>query len=271
MAGVDTPAILLKGAAYLLANLPPSRGRLFSDIDILVPKRALPAVESALMLAGYATTHHHPHDQRYYRRFMHELPPMRHVKRMTLLDVHHTIVPESSRIRLDASALFRAAVPLAGRDDLAVLDAADMLLHSAVHLFHNEEFTHGLRDLVDIDALFRHFGATAGFTEKLADRAADLGLLRPLYYALRWTWRLFDTPVPASLLLASRNAAPSMPVRGLMDLLLSRALMPTASDPSTLWARRALYLRGHWLKMPVPLLAWHLTMKAFRREPPREQ
>ncbi|HEY7787425.1 MAG TPA: nucleotidyltransferase family protein, partial [Casimicrobiaceae bacterium] len=28
--------VLLKGAAYLLAGLPPSRGRLFSDIDILV-------------------------------------------------------------------------------------------------------------------------------------------------------------------------------------------------------------------------------------------
>ena len=57
---VDTPVILLKGAAYLLAGLPPSRGRLFSDIDILVRKEALPAVESALMLAGYATTHHQP-------------------------------------------------------------------------------------------------------------------------------------------------------------------------------------------------------------------
>jgi len=27
-----------------------------------------------------------------------------------------------------------------------------------------------------------------------------------------------------------------------------------------------LYLRGHWLKMPVPLLAWHLTVKSLRRE-----
>jgi len=77
--GLGFPVILLKGAGYLIANLPPSRGRLFSDVDILVPKAQLPAVESALMLAGYATTHHHPHDQRYYREWMHELPPMQHI------------------------------------------------------------------------------------------------------------------------------------------------------------------------------------------------
>jgi hypothetical protein len=27
-------------------------------------------------------------------------------------------------------------------------------------------------------------------------------------------------------------------------------------------------VRGHWLKMPMPLLAWHLTVKAFRRDEP---
>jgi hypothetical protein len=35
---------------------------------------------------------------------------------------------------------------------------------------------------------------------------------------------------------------------------------------STRFARRLLNLRGHWLKMPVPLLAWHLTVKSLRRE-----
>jgi hypothetical protein len=49
---LDVPVILLKGAAYLVADLPPARGRFFSDIDILVPKGRLPDVESALMLDG---------------------------------------------------------------------------------------------------------------------------------------------------------------------------------------------------------------------------
>ncbi|MEO9135991.1 MAG: nucleotidyltransferase family protein [Casimicrobiaceae bacterium] len=263
---VGTPVILLKGAAYLLARLPPSRGRFFSDIDILVPKVVLPAVESALMLAGFATTHHHPYDQRYYRRWMHELPPMQHVKRMTVLDVHHTIVPETAPVRLDADKLFRSAIPLTGRDDFSVLAPADMVLHSATHLFHNEELTHGLRDLVDIDALLRHFGSDAHFWDDLVARAAELDLGRPLYYALRWTSRLLRTPVPAFATRAAERHAPSAPVNWLMDVLLAPALYPTADRRSTRWARRGLYVRGHWLRMPMPLLAWHLTVKTFRRE-----
>src|SRR6185312_6199387 len=45
--------ILLKGAAYMAADLPPAPGRLFTDIDILVPKESLPAVEQVLEFAGW--------------------------------------------------------------------------------------------------------------------------------------------------------------------------------------------------------------------------
>ena len=64
-AAADTGMILLKGAAYLMAGLPNSAGRLFSDVDILVPKSALTRVEGALLLHGWATTHHDAYDQRY--------------------------------------------------------------------------------------------------------------------------------------------------------------------------------------------------------------
>ena len=266
---VDTPTVLLKGAAYLLADLPPSRGRLFSDLDILVPRRVLPAVESALMLAGFATTHHHPYDQRYFREWMHELPPMQHVKRLTILDVHHTIVPPTSRVQLDASTLFRAAQVLSHSDGLSVLAPTDMVLHSATHLFHNEEFDRALRDLVDIDALLRHFGGEPRFFRALATRAADLNLGRPLYYALRWTSRLLATPVPDDVQAIVDTYGPAAPARALMDVVLENALRPTALRRSTRWARQAQYIRGHWLKMRMPLLAWHLTVKTFRRAAPQ--
>ncbi|HVF63861.1 MAG TPA: nucleotidyltransferase family protein, partial [Casimicrobiaceae bacterium] len=57
--------VLLKGAAYLAARLPAADGRVFGDIDILVPRASLRDVEAALMLAGWATTHHNSYDQRY--------------------------------------------------------------------------------------------------------------------------------------------------------------------------------------------------------------
>jgi len=55
---LSVPVVLLKGAAYLLAGLPAALGRTFADVDILVPRSRLAEVEAALMLAGWATTHH---------------------------------------------------------------------------------------------------------------------------------------------------------------------------------------------------------------------
>jgi len=267
LSSVEAKVVLLKGAAYLMGNLPAARGRHFSDIDILVPAPALPHVEAALMLAGFATTHLHPYDQRYYRRWMHELPPMQHVKRGTVLDVHHTIVPRTSRIRLDASALLRDAIPLTHVPGLHVLAPADMVLHSATHLFCNEDLSHGLRDLVDIDALLRDFGRDSSFWTFLVRRAAELDLRRPLHYALRWTTAALDTPVPATVVARNAHGAPNAIASAIMDVLLEHALHPDSARASTRRARRALYLRGHWLKMPLPMLAWHLTVKAMRRSP----
>jgi hypothetical protein len=95
-----------------------------------------------------------------------------------------------------------------------------------------------------------------------------MDLVRPLHYALRWSSRLLDTPVPAAALREIAGSAPGALPAALMDVLVKHALRPTMGRRSTRLARRLLYLRGHWLKMPVPLLAWHLTAKAFRREEP---
>jgi hypothetical protein len=217
------------------------------------------------MLAGFVTTHHHPYDQRYYRR-MHELPPMQHVKRGTVIDVHHAIVPNTSGIRLDGVKLLDAAVPLADGSRYFVLAPADMVLHSATHLFNNEDMTHALRDLVDLDVLLRHFAHDASFWPSLVARADTLDLRRPLHYALRWTSRLLRTPVPEAIADAGRAGAPACPVSIVMDRLLAHALRPSGRHAATRFARRLLFVRGHWLKMPVPMLAWHLTVKTFRRE-----
>ena len=261
------PIILLKGAAYLVADLPPSRGRLFSDIDILVAKDALPEVESALMLAGFATTHLHPHDQRYYRRWMHELPPMQHVKRSTVLDVHHTIVPETARVALDPRALFRAAVPLADPAGLSVLAPEDMVLHSATHLFHNEELTHGLRDLIDIDALLGHFGDRCGVLERTRLRArpsstsGDRSTTRCAGH--RGCLKRRCPPAPSR---TSRGTHQRDRFSRSWTRFSRRDCSRMPRNRATRRARRLLYLRGHWLKMPLPLLAWHLTFKALRGE-----
>src|SRR5579872_3326234 len=70
------PIVLLKGAAYALAGLPPAQGRIFQDVDILVPKASLADVEAALRLSGWMPARVDAHDERYYREWMHQIPPM---------------------------------------------------------------------------------------------------------------------------------------------------------------------------------------------------
>jgi hypothetical protein len=268
--GLGLPLILLKGGAYAMAGLEAGRGRLFSDIDILVPKDRLSQVESALMLHGWASNQHDAYDQRYYREWMHELPPMEHVRRGNVIDVHHAILPETAPCRPDPAKLRAAAVPIGteapGVDRLCMLAPHDMVLHSAVHLFWDGEFNHGLRDLFDLHRLLLEFGSRAGFWDGLAARAGELELGRPLFYALRYAIRLLGTPVPEAVLREAAFEAPPAPLLALMDALFLRGLMPphpSCADALSGLAHGMLYIRGNWLRMPPLMLSRHLFHKAF--------
>jgi len=266
LAELDIPLILLKGAAYVLAHLPTARGRIFSDIDILVPKNRLSAVEGALMLHGWASMHLDKYDQRYYRTWMHELPPMRHVKRLTAIDVHHAIVPETAAIHPDPEKLRATAESVDVEQDIRVLAPVDMVLHSAVHLFHDGEFENGLRDLIDIQRLLVHFGNVPSFWDSLIDRARELELTRPLFYALRYAEQMLGVSIPQEANLMIAAAGPNRTMMALMDCLFRRALIPdhaSCTDRFTAAAKQALYVRANWLRMPPLLLARHLFHKAF--------
>lgn len=266
LASVGMPVILLKGAAYVAAKLPAADGRLFSDIDIIVPKNSLNLVEAALMLHGWAATHHDAYDQHYYRTWMHELPPMQHIRRMTVIDVHHAILPETAALRPDPDKLRLAAQPVDGNQNLMVLAPIDMVLHSATHLFHDGELENGLRDLLDIDSLLRQFSALPSFWSDLVKRAIELELTRPLFYALRYAQMLLHSPIPAVASDAACIGRPGRVALVLADALFSRALVPphpSCSDRFTDVARKMLYIRANWLRMPPLLLSRHLLHKAF--------
>ncbi|MBV8603305.1 MAG: nucleotidyltransferase family protein [Pelomonas sp.] len=268
LAGLGTPLLLLKGAAYVAAGLPASLGRVFADVDILVPRARLSEAESALLLTGWIGAVHDAYDQRYYREWMHELPAMRHMERGTALDVHHTILPPTARLHPDPALLFEAAVALPDLPGVAVLAPTDMVLHSATHLFFDGEVDNLLRDLSDLDLLLRHFGAAPAFWLALVARARRLELTTPLRLALRHCRRVFATPIPAETFaaVAAERAVP------LLDFVYARALRPphaSAADRFSRLAARLLYLRGHWQRMPPLQLARHLMHKALF--PPRPQ
>jgi hypothetical protein len=265
--GLGAPVVLLKGAAYVMAGLPAASGRVFGDIDIMVPKAVLAPAESMLTQHGWMSSTPSAYDQRYYRQWMHELPPLQHVHRGTALDLHHAIVPQTARLRPDPRKLFERALPVPGHPGLQVLAPEDMVLHAMTHLFLNDDTSFALRDLSDLDLLLREFGPRAGFWEALVRRAVELDLTRPLYYGLRHCTRVLGTPVPAQAAAEVRLHAPAPPLARLMDAIWSRALRsphPSARAPGTAAALFALLVRGHWMRMPAALLVRHLAVKALR-------
>ena len=260
--------VLLKGAAYVAGGLLPAMGRVFSDIDIMVPKDRLAEVEAALMSQGWATTHHSAYDQRYYRQWMHELPPMSHLKRGSTLDVHHNILPLTVRRPPDADRLLMQSQPVPGADGLRMLGRADMVLHSMTHLFHNDDLSHGLRDLSDLDLLLRAFADDTSLWSQLVERAQVLHLQRPLAYGLWATRELLGTPVPDAALVQAGQAAALDVMTEPMRSLWRRALRTPHADaalPGQALAVLLLYVRAHWLRMPPLQLAYHLGYKAWKR------
>lgn len=264
---LNLPLVFLKGAAYVLAGNDAALGRVFSDIDILVPKQSLMEVEQALIFEGWKFGSLDAYDQMYYRKWMHEIPPMQHVQRHTSIDVHHNILPLTSSFCPDPNKLLENINKIEGQN-IWVLAPEDRVLHSAVHLFHEGEFDHGFRDLTDLDLLIKEFAYEEGFWLKLQNRATELNQEIPLYYALRFTTKILQTPVPVDVLEITEAYQANKLKRKVTDFVFLRALMPnhfTCSDSWTRYAHWFLYLRSHWLKMPWYLLIPHLSRKAWMR------
>lgn len=261
---IGVKLVLLKGAAYIQAGLPVSRGRLLSDIDIIVPAERIEEAEKALNAAGWESSYVDSYNERYYREWMHEVPPLANRKRGTTLDLHHTILPPTAAANIDAGLLFEDLVELA--PGIYGLSPQDMVIHSATHLFHEGEFHHGLRDLWDLDRMLRDFSSRdALFWDGLVARARQLDLLPSLFHGLNYAQTVFSTPVPPAV--QARAGSPGTSLRKpLMDFLFLRAFRPDQPEcrlPFTGLALNLLYIRSHFLRMPMRLLLPHLARKAW--------
>lgn len=251
LAPLAIPLILLKGTAFAAAGLDAARGRLIGDLDILVPRDRLAEVEAALLGNGWEWVKPDPYDDAYYRQYMHELPPLIHSARDRMIDVHHTILPLTARVKPDAGALITDAVPLA--DGLFTLSPADMLIHAAAHLFADGDLSGGVRNLWDIDRLIREHSITPEYWPQLIARARLHGLVPHVSRALRLSQHLFETPVDAFLAYEARKG----------DIFyMGRLLARNGWGQETRKILRlAFYIRSHWLRMPPLMLARHLWVK----------
>lgn len=268
LAGSGIPVVVLKGGAYLLGGFPNAAGRLTSDLDLLVPEARLAEAERLFHQAAWHSEAGDEYDEHYYRQWMHELPPLRHPHHGVTIDLHHNLSPRTGRLAIDAEELFARAVPLGSRTPFLRLADEDLVLHLCVHLFHDGEFHHALRELLDLDGVLRHCMVDDPDWERLLERAAQFGLMRPLYYGCHFSAELLRTPVPSRVqrhLLATVRRTPG---QRLAEAAMARCMLPAAGDAPTLGRRlaeTALLMRAHWLRMPPGLLLRHLVTQAWRR------
>ncbi len=242
LAALDVPVVLLKGTAYAAANLTPSVGRFIGDLDILVPRDRLDAVEAALFAAGWEWVKPDPYDDAYYRQWMHELPPMIHVTRDRMIDVHHTILPLTARQTPDAAAMIADSIALA--NGLRILSPEDRICHAAAHMLADGDLAGGLRNLWDIHGLL----AELGDRSMLVARAADHNLLPHVRQAMRLADHLY----------AGKAVGLSLFDQFVVRRLLARDEWGCETRKTL---RFAFFVRSHWLRMPPAMLARHLFTK----------
>ncbi|MCE2572323.1 nucleotidyltransferase family protein [Motilimonas eburnea] len=250
--------MLLKGAAYHVANTRNASGRMMSDIDVLIPKQDLERAERSLWLHGWDNRGKSAYDEQYYRAWMHELPPFVHKKTGIVLDLHHHWLPNDCRWQFDIERVRSRAQPLA---DMAfsLPDPIDLCLHACAHLWLGGEGDKGWRDLRDIFLL-----SQAVTSEQLFLRASELNLIQPFARTHLLANQLFGEISSDSQASTQSRLQPRFDKGWALKAMLPPSQFNQPWDVT--WAKLSFYCRGHLLRMPLSLLLPHLLRKAITRQ-----
>lgn len=262
---LNNKLIVLKGAGYVIADSKAAKGRIFSDIDLLVLKDDIPKVERALHLFGFVSDTDSEYDQKYYREWAHEIPPLRHFQRGTVLDVHHNIIPVVSGRAPNIEFFFESTIET--EYGVEVLRPAAMFLHSAIHLFFSEEFTNGFRDLSDLSLLLDEIVGDVDEVDYLFELAENTGFENELFLAFRYLARVFNKHVPANVIQNFKYPQPKGIRLAIDDFIFGKVLAANHRLVDVKFRRIAEWLafvRGHLLKMPFNILVKHTAAKLWR-------
>jgi Uncharacterised nucleotidyltransferase len=249
--GYDGKVLLMKGTAYVAAGLKAGMGRNIGDLDIMVARDDLKPVEDMLLDAGWEWVKPDPYDDQYYREHMHELPPLIHRERDSMIDVHHTTLPLTANPTPDAQGMLDDAVML--ENGLYIMSPEDMLCHCAAHLMADGDLAGGLRNLWDMHCLLTEFSREdPGIWEKLGNRAEHHQLGQAVRRSIWHAHDLYGTDIPPFWQKGEFG----------MGAFRHRLLARDGYGRETCkLTRQAFYIRSHWLRMPPLMLTKHLWTK----------
>lgn len=247
------PCLLLKGAAYRALALPVSHGRLFSDIDILVPASSVSEVKNKLFFCGFYEPEMAEYDRQYYLRWSHQQPPLHHFERDSVIDLHHHIFPPASARQLNIAPLFEQAVTIPG-SGFKTPCLQHLFVHAAVHLFWQEETHRSLKDIIDLNDQFSVL-AEQGLLASLSEEAIKIGAAQAVTNVVYVLTQLFPSDSARAYLQQARVAAPQrLLCHCFINTLQDKGVMPAMCK--ALW-----FVRGHRLKMRWSILLYHMLAK----------
>lgn len=257
--------VFLKGANYALRKSNNSHGRICSDIDVLVKVEDINNCESLLLAQNWKSEKLTKYDEKYYRQWAHEIPPLMHPFRGTVLDIHHNLyLPISGRS--PNIELFLDELDLT-EDSFAVLKIPQTVMHSIIHLFMNEDFSSGLRDLFDIYRLVTEYG-DEDFWNDLISLAQKSNFLLELQYCLVALTTIFSFEVPQCVSNRLQDKSLSKVQQFWAKHIFVNAIIP--HHPLVALKRQSCasslaYFRGHWVKMPMTVLFKHFVVKIWNQ------
>lgn len=241
------PCLLLKGAALGRTVYGNPAERPVNDLDLLVPRKALAAAQSALAGIGYI-----PHSPSaagrmgcWLYRYKAEAVAVgrRADNRGLLVETHWTLTELPYYIdRIEIAAAWRTARPTAGLEPAQLPDPAVLLIHACAHLALHHACDLRLIWLVDLDRLARQ--AALDWSRVIALTAAwGLGLAvdASLTAADRW----LGTPIP---------------------LEVRQELSRLAAEPAgrAMWGLGDERLAGRWWRRPAATWAVFDTRQRAR-------
>ena len=251
--------VFLKGAAYIIAATKNANGRLCSDIDLLVKEDVLAVSEATLLNNFWYHKSITDYDDKYYREYAHEIPPLYHLTRGPVLDLHHNLfLPVSGKAPPLEQFWEGVVLQESGR---YTLEPAAMFMHSIIHLMLNEEVVHGFRDMVDLKCLAEQFN-NEPFWQRVEQLAIESHFETELTVVLTLLNTWFDGNYPV-LQPVGRSQRTKLKW---LTRIYKYALIPDHPALHSVRsgvARFMVFVRGHSIKMPFTVLVKHFSIKLW--------
>lgn len=250
------PCLLLKGTAYRCAGFNYAKGRLFSDIDLLIPKDCLDDANMRLLAFGYVENELSDYDRNYYLQWSHQLPPKHNLLTGASLDLHHHIFPVVSSLHLQIAPFFRYATELRG-SKFQLCSPSLMFVHACVHLFYQEESHKLIKDVIDLWMLFNQVSDSL---DEVREMAMQVKAEQAVAYGFDLLAQIFETELDTE----TKNWLLSFKYKSPYIIWLIKTML-FSTGVGNAFAHSVWFLRGHLLKMGPFTLIYHLSAKTINQ------